>query len=145
MEEKKGRSKFGLGLLIGALAGVISGLIFAPKSGKQTRKTILKKIKELQRLLEEKEVDKKIKEIFGEASEEGKKIFNRVKEELITRLSQLKENIDQFDKNKYLAIINDVIKKVQKEFKKEVNTLDRLRNYLLEQWEKIHEKSDKKN
>ena len=38
--------KFLLGALIGAVAGAAAGLLFAPKSGKETRKDIADKAKE---------------------------------------------------------------------------------------------------
>lgn len=38
---KKG--KFGLGLVIGAVAGVVTGLLAAPKSGKETREDLKRK------------------------------------------------------------------------------------------------------
>lgn len=38
--------KFVLGAMIGAAAGAIAGILFAPKSGKETRKIIGEKAKE---------------------------------------------------------------------------------------------------
>lgn len=38
------RSNFGLGLLIGALAGGIIALLYAPRSGKETRAMIAERI-----------------------------------------------------------------------------------------------------
>jgi gas vesicle protein len=42
----KGR-KLGLGILIGAVAGMVAGLLTAPKSGKETRQDIKNKAKEV--------------------------------------------------------------------------------------------------
>lgn len=144
MEEKRGKSKFGLGLLIGGLVGAVSGLLLAPKSGKQTRKEILKKARQLQKLLEEKEVDKKIKEIFGQVTEEGKKIYQRAKEELINHLSQLKEDFQKIDKKKYEKVVEEVIKKIEKEFKKDIKILQKLKESLLKKWEAIRKEKDEK-
>lgn len=41
------KNKFALGALIGMAAGVVAGLLTAPKSGKQTRSDIRKKAEEL--------------------------------------------------------------------------------------------------
>ena len=45
MNNKNG-GKFFLGALLGAAAGAVAGVLFAPKSGKETRKEIGKKAKE---------------------------------------------------------------------------------------------------
>jgi gas vesicle protein len=41
-----GKNKFFLGALLGAAAGAVAGILFAPKSGKETRKIIADKSKE---------------------------------------------------------------------------------------------------
>ena len=43
MSNKSGAGKFVLGAFIGATIGAIGGLLFAPKSGKETRADIAKK------------------------------------------------------------------------------------------------------
>jgi len=43
----KNKGKFALGALLGALAGAAAGILLAPKSGKETRKDLAKKAKEL--------------------------------------------------------------------------------------------------
>ena len=35
--------KFGIGIIIGAIAGVLAGFLTAPKSGKETREDLKKK------------------------------------------------------------------------------------------------------
>ena len=42
----KNQGKFVLGALIGAIGGAVAGILFAPKSGKETRKIIGDKAKE---------------------------------------------------------------------------------------------------
>lgn len=46
MKENKGSGKFILGAALGALTGAVAGILFAPKSGKETRKLIVDKTKE---------------------------------------------------------------------------------------------------
>ena len=46
--------KFGLGLLLGAVAGVVGGILTAPKSGKETREDLAKKSKEVGEALKHK-------------------------------------------------------------------------------------------
>lgn len=45
MKSNDGEKKFILGAAIGALAGAAAGILFAPKSGKETRKIIGDKTK----------------------------------------------------------------------------------------------------
>lgn len=43
MSEKEGGSNFLVGFIIGAIAGVAIGLLYAPKSGKETRALLKEK------------------------------------------------------------------------------------------------------
>ena len=43
------KSKFGIGLVLGALGGALAGLFLAPKSGKQTQSDAKKAIKGLEK------------------------------------------------------------------------------------------------
>ena len=85
-----GKGKFVKGGIIGAIVGVISGLLFAPKSGKETRKDIkdaankfakeaevrLKKLYEEMIELKDK-AEEKAKELQGKAAEEWDEISKR--------------------------------------------------------------------
>jgi len=133
----KKSSKFGLGLLLGTVIGGITALFLSPNTGEENREIVAKKINELRKLLEEKEVDKKVKEIFGEVTEEAKNLYMRAKEELIEALARLKESIENIDREKYMSVVEDVMKKVQKETKREVKQLEKLKNHLLEEWNKL--------
>ena len=64
------------GFLIGGLVGVVIGLLYAPKSGKETREDIAEKAKELA---------DKVKDEYEGALEKSKKGF----ESVITRLKDL--------------------------------------------------------
>lgn len=49
------KSKFALGAIMGAAAGIVAGLLTAPKSGKMTRKDIKAKAVELKNRSAQKE------------------------------------------------------------------------------------------
>lgn len=133
----KKSSKFGLGLLLGTVIGGITALFLSPNTGEENREIVAKKIQDLKTLMEEKEVDKKVKEIFGEVTEEAKNLYMKAKEELIEALARLKESIENIDKEKYMSVVEDVMKKVQKETNREVKQLEKLKNHLLEEWNKL--------
>jgi gas vesicle protein len=73
MSDRDSGSSFAIGFLIGAIAGVAIGFLYAPKSGKETRA-----------MLKEKAVE--IKEKAGEVTEKAKEVAldagKRVKDKL---------------------------------------------------------------
>lgn len=137
MSDQK-KSKFGLGLLIGTVIGAITALFVTPKTGKEMREDVAKKVEELKKLLAEKEVDKKVKEIFDVVTEESKKIYLKAKEWLIEELAVLKETIDNIDYDKYQKAVDRVIIRVKKETKKGAKEIEKLKKQLLKEWEKLN-------
>lgn len=92
----KGFGKFLAGIGIGA--GL--GLLFAPKSGEETRKLLKKKIDEL-------------------VDEVKKMDVNEVKDEFLTKVDEIKNEIEDLDKEKVLKIA----KEKSEDLKKKVNEL----------------------
>jgi gas vesicle protein len=76
--------KFGLGILIGAAAGVVTGLLTAPKSGKETRKDLKNKAGELKGTAERKlkEAHKELDKLSNEAKDKAKELQGKAKEEM---------------------------------------------------------------
>lgn len=135
MSDQKPSSKLGLGLIMGTIIGGITAFFLSPKSGKENREEVLKKVKGLEEWLKEKEVDVKLKEIYGEATEEGRKLFEFVRKEIIMLMGDVKERIEDFDKEKYEKMINDVMDRAKKETKTTVQKLEKMKNHLLKQWQ----------
>ena len=134
-------SKFGLGLLLGAVGGALAGIFLSPKSGKAMRKDAKKKYDELMKLMKDKEVDKKVKAIFGNVTAESKKLYEQVKEELISRLAQMKKDID---KNTYVKQVENVVDSLKSPLSKQsVSAAKKLKDSLSKDWTKL-EKSLKK-
>lgn len=136
MAEQK-KSGLGLGILIGTVVGGLAAIFLSPKSGKQNRKEVAKKLNQLKKLFHDKDFEKKVKEIFGEVSEETKNIYIQAKEWLVEELSQMKETIENIDQEKYKKAVNDVMKKVQKVAKKESKELEKLKTQLMKEWSKL--------
>jgi gas vesicle protein len=63
MGEKEGGSSFLVGFIIGAIAGVAIGFLYAPKAGKETRAVLKEKAGQLK---------DKASEMFSRAREAGK-------------------------------------------------------------------------
>jgi len=66
MSDKDSGSSFAIGFLVGAIAGVAIGLLYAPKPGKETRAMLREKAGEI------KEKAGEIKEKAGEVTEKAK-------------------------------------------------------------------------
>jgi len=95
MDNQKKPSRFGLGVLIGTIVGGLTAFFLSPKSGEENREEVLKKIQALKKQIDKMEIDKKVKEIYGEVTEEGKKVYLKAKKQL------LKTGCLEEDKNRY--------------------------------------------
>lgn len=90
--------KFGLGLLIGAVAGAIAGLLTAPKSGKETRDDLKNKAGEMKGSAERKlkEAHKELGKLSDQAKAEAVKLKGKAQSEmndLAKKADDLKEKV----------------------------------------------------
>lgn len=85
--------KFGLGVAIGAVAGVVAGLLTAPKSGKETRQDIKNKAGEVKGVAERKLKDAH-KEL-GKLSAQAKKKAGELKGKAKDEMNELSKKADQ--------------------------------------------------
>lgn len=111
MSKEKGFGKF----LAGAALGAGLGLLFAPKSGKDTRKELKQKMDEM--LLKLKDVD-----------------AEEVKEEFEIKLYQMKSELEELDKEKVLKIAKKKASEIQEK-------AEELVNYAIEKGTPVLEKS----
>ena len=90
-KKKSGVGKFVLGAAVGASLGIL----FAPKSGKETRADIKKKIDE---------IIEQAKQLKAED----------VKEMIVKKVNELQEQLKDLDKEKVLKVAKQKAKKIQK-------------------------------
>lgn len=76
--------KFGFGIILGAIAGVIAGFLTAPKSGKETREDIKKKAHDVKGSAERKLKDahKELGNLIDETSAKAEKLKGKARDEL---------------------------------------------------------------
>ncbi len=129
MAENKS-SKFGLGMLIGVMVGAVAGVLFAPQEGEKTRK-------ELEKLVKEKDIDSKVKEIFGTVSKKSREMYKEARKELIEKMIEFKGGWKKIDKKAYQKIVEEVIQGFKEDPKKGVKSLAKLKKKLLSDWKKI--------
>ena len=76
--------KFGFGIILGAIAGVIAGFLTAPKSGKETREDIKKKAHEVKGSAERrlKDAHKELGKLIEDTSAKAEKLKGQARDEL---------------------------------------------------------------
>lgn len=127
-------SKLGIGLVLGSIIGGLAAFFFSPKSGKENRELVSKKIHEIKVMIEEKKVQERVKEIYGDVTEEGTRIYTIARDEMNTRLDELKKSMDEIDMNRYRAMVNDVIDRVKEESQESGDRIAKLRDYFMNKW-----------
>ncbi len=141
MADSKTASKFGLGLLLGTLAGGLAAFFLSPSSGPENQKMVAKKIKQLEKILEDSDLEKKVKTIFGEATEEGIAVYKKAKKDFIKALAEAKGTIESLDKEKVTAVAEETVNILKKEAKHEGKEMEKLKAELTKEWRKLSPKS----
>lgn len=138
-----GKSKFGLGVALGALLGGVAAIFLSPKSGKENREMAKEKLADWKKRFEDKPPQEVAKEIFGTASDEGKKLYEKTQDILNSKLDDLRLKVEEIDHDKYKEVVKEVITKIQKEKEATEERVSKLKNYLLDRWEFVMSESQK--
>lgn len=93
-------SKLLVGLVLGAAAGVVAGMLLAPESGKDTREKIKNSTLDLKDDLEAKlhDLSKKIKDLEYESFDEVKGKFNHVKQDVKAKYEAMANKMKDLEK-----------------------------------------------
>lgn len=143
MSDSKSSSKFGLGLLFGAVVGGLAAFFLSPTSGPENQKLVAKKIKELEKLLADTDLEKKVKEIFGEATTEATAVYKKAKKQFIQTLAEAKGTVESIDKDKVVEVAHETVEILKKEVKHEGKEMDKLKAELSKEWKKLAPKAKK--
>lgn len=133
------KSRFGIGVIFGAVLGSLAAFFLSPKSGKENREMVLQKLEDIKKLLQNKSLDEIVIEIFGKVTEEGKRLYTLARAEMNTRLDSMKESVEDIDRDKYTQLVDDVIERLKKEADATKERLAKLRDFLMNRWGKAQE------
>jgi len=132
MSDKK--SKFGIGVAIGALLGGVAAFFLSPRSGPENRAMAKKKIDELITLLKEKSLKEIAIDIYGKATDEGTRLYEKASVELGNRLSEVRKSVSEIDKEKYEDLVNEVLGRLKQEKDATQERLAKLQDYFMKRF-----------
>jgi gas vesicle protein len=137
MKNKGG--KFVLAGIVGAVTGAISGLLLAPKSGKETRADIVNLAKKIQTDIKTGTVEtkSKVEEIFGNATAEAVAKFEKIKKAVVDKIAAAKTAGKKIDKESYSMIVDDVITEFKDDLSQTKDGVKKMAQMLKKDWEKI--------
>lgn len=115
MAEKRRRGKFA-SFILGGIAGAIGGLLFAPKSGKQTRETIKKRADDI--IDQSKDVYDTQREKVTEAVGSGREMAAEKVEDIRARIEDTKKKL-QTQVEQATKKAEEATSKVKKKISKE--------------------------
>lgn len=114
-KEANKESRFGAGLLLGAAIGALAALFLSPKSGRENREMVQKKLRELQKFIEEKEIDEEAKKIFGEVTARSRSLYAALKSETKARVEELRSAIEAVDTDRFKKQVSSIIARLREE------------------------------
>lgn len=125
--------------LIGAVAGVVGGLLLAPKSGRETREDIAQLAAEIIKKLKMQAADTRdrVKDIYGKISDEAMDKYNQVKNTVAGKVAALRTAGEEISKEKYSKVVEEVVADFKADFEGSKNGAVKLVNYLKKDWEKV--------
>lgn len=125
--------------LFGATAGAVGGLLLAPKSGKETREQISKMAAELANSVktEVKESQARLKDIYGNTTEEAQRKYEEVRNAVMGKVALLKTTGKEIDRDKYVKVVDEVVVEFKSDVATSKDSAAKLAKYLKNDWEKV--------
>lgn len=105
------------GLLLGAVAGGVAGVLLAPKSGKETRDDIMK--------------------LAEKVKKDATSYFEDAKAMLMQKVDALKSAGKKLDEKKYMEIVTEVVDELKKDRDLTMDAAKKIGTQLKRDWRKI--------
>ena len=71
-------------------------------------------------------------------------MYSEVRKELIARMDEMKDKVDDFDADKYIGMIEDTVEEVRRETNDTVERASKLKKYLVGKWMKAEKNTSAK-
>jgi len=128
-----------LALAIAAAIGTAAGIIFAPKSGEETRDDLSAQAALLAKKFTKTRADiqKSLKEIFGDVSEELEKNYIQVRANVLEGVENLKER-SELTQRKYNEIVETAVAKYAEGRDWTVKSINELIKNIQQDWQDIN-------
>lgn len=114
---KNNGTSFLKGAMLGVAAGVAAGILFAPKSGKETREDI--------------------KNAAAKLSADAQKLYMQARKTLETKIAAMEKLGKSLDKDKYMALVQEVLDELKKEKKVSPEIVSEVGKQLGTDWNKV--------
>lgn len=137
MKNKKG--KLFLVSAISAAVGAIGGILFAPHSGKKSRKDITLIAKNIADQVKDSATDtkKRVEAVFGEATDAAKQTYRKIQATLSSKIASVKVAGKQIDKAKYGQIVDGVVDDFKSDLKATKDGAKKISVQLKKDWLKV--------
>lgn len=124
--------------LLGSVAGVLGGLLLAPKKGEETRNEIKVLAEKIAKELKDEKITKqRVTEIFGQTSDKAMLQYRSIKSDIASKLAGFKKAGERIGVDKYGRVVEEVVEGVQNDLKLTKNGLEKLTAYLKDDWKKV--------
>lgn len=135
----KNHGSFFMAGLLGALAGAVGGLLLAPKSGKATRKDMVKMANMISKKIKTESVEtkKRVMAIYGKTTDEAMAEYNKIKDAVVIKVAALKTAGTAIDKEKYTKVVEGVLADFKSDLKVSKAGATKITTYLVKDWEKV--------
>jgi gas vesicle protein len=139
MSSNKAGGKIFMAGLLGAMAGAIGGLLFAPQSGKKTREEIAQMAKDISKQIKSsvEDTEDKVKEVFGNANKMAMDKYKEIKTMAVNKVAALKGAGEEIDRDKYMDIVDDVVSEFKEDLSATKNGAVKMANQMKKDWEKV--------
>lgn len=134
------KSNLGLGVVLGVIVGALGGIFLAPKSGKENRKALAKKMEEMKEMMESGEMQKRVNEIFGNITDESMQLYAQARADIMDRLEKL-QNMDGDD---YAKLVNDVVQQLKDKAQLSGDKFYKLKESFIKDWPEMREEAKHK-
>jgi len=125
--------------IIGAIAGAVGGLLFAPRSGKETRDEILKLAQNISKQIKTnaEDTETRVKQVFGEVTKSTMDKYQLIRSTIVSKVAAVKMAGNDIDRTNYTRIVDLVISEFKDDLAVTKLGASRMAEQMKKDWEKV--------